>query len=79
MTEAPDRSERAEQGMNSAAACALKLFKMISVLFSFRLSIEVGFRSESFEMSKIQFQFSVFIHRRGPKAFAVVHPSHKVY
>ncbi len=25
MTEAPDRSERVEQGMNSAAACALKI------------------------------------------------------
>jgi hypothetical protein len=27
MTEAPERSERAEQGMNSAAACALKIVR----------------------------------------------------
>jgi hypothetical protein len=27
MPEAPDRSERAEQGMNSVVACALKIVK----------------------------------------------------
>jgi hypothetical protein len=65
MTEAPDSSdssERAEQGINSAWAL-LKLLKMISALFSFRLSIDIGFRSESFKMSKIQIQFSVFVRR----------------
>ncbi len=45
----------------------LNFLKIISVIFSFRLSIDVGSRSESSKMSKIQFQFSVFIHRLWPQ------------
>jgi hypothetical protein len=44
---ASTKAERAEQGMNSAAACALKFIKNDFSSFSFFLSIEVGSRSES--------------------------------
>ena len=44
----------------------LKLLKIISVVSSFCLSIELGSRSEIFIISKIHFHFSVFVHRRRP-------------
>ncbi len=51
MTEAPDKSERAE------LCVRLKLLKMISVLFSFRLSIDVGSAVKVLKCLKFSFSF----------------------
>jgi hypothetical protein len=55
-----------EQGMNSAAACALKIVENAFTSLFFSFVHRCCTRSESFKMSKIQFQFSVFVHRLWP-------------